>query len=112
MKNSVAPRTFSRSDQFAHIVDITRQMRDCALAGEWETVAEMQSERQRLVTEFFETRPADHEAGFLRTGIEEILAWDKEVMTLGSRAKEEISGKLAKIYSTRKAAHAYLDAQK
>lgn len=96
-----------RLESFRRIVRASHELLELARQGEWEAVAEGQRQRQKEVEAFFaEPVPAEISED-VEQGIHEILTVDREVMTLGEAAREEVGEAIQSLGQRRKAQNAY-----
>lgn len=85
----------SRPVEWEGILADTRAMLEAAGSGDWDMAVRLERERRTRIARFFAERPAPHESGWVRRGIEEILESDARLLALSQETKAEAFGEIA-----------------
>lgn len=89
------------------ITGMTQLMLSHARSGEWDTVIAMESQRQDKMREFFEVSVPLEAAQGIAEGISQVMALDKEIMSLGESGISKLGDDLTRINRGKKAQFAY-----
>lgn len=93
-----------------HAVDFSRQMLASAKLGEWQKVADLESQRQKsLPPNLQQAQIAAGSSDGLR--IQEIIKLDREIQQLLQQARESVREDLLQLNKVRTAAKAYIASQ-
>lgn len=95
------------SQRWQPIEVLTEKMRGLAEEGEWEEIPPIELERRALLETFFNTPVTPEEAPEVAARIQALLAQDKIMMGMGSKASASLLGKLSTFATGRKAQQAY-----
>ena len=89
------------------ITGLTSNMLMHAQAGEWEQVIQMETDRQKLIQQFFNQNSVESFASEIATGISHVMATDREIMQLGKNGLRQMSNHLQDISTGKQATDAY-----
>ena len=78
-----------------------------ARSGEWNSVIELESQRQVLMQQYFSVAPQLEEAAWIVDGIKSVMQTDREIMELGKIGIDKLGQSLAAIQRGKKAQYAY-----
>lgn len=96
-----------RALTWSEITDMTRLMLSHARSGDWNTVIEMESQRQNKMREFFKvSAPLEVVQGMVE-GISQVMELDKKIMSLGKSDISKLGDDLAQVNRGKKAQFAY-----
>jgi hypothetical protein len=93
--------------QWQDVMEMSHAMLSAAQAQEWEVVPRMEAERRILIEAFFENNVLATQADEVASGIHELMAIDREMMTLCDKSKESMSHQLGNLTQGRRARVAY-----
>jgi hypothetical protein len=96
-----------RREHLQRIVALSDDMLHQAQEGEWGRVGELEFERRQLIQDFFAQAAQPEEAAAIASGIEQIKACDRQLITLGTELKDELAGKLSEFTARKRARNAY-----
>ena len=82
-------------------------MRAMADAEQWQELAEVEAERQKMILSFFATKVTGEEASEIADGIRDIMLSDHLLAEMAVKLKSEAVDKLTGISNVRKAVKAY-----
>jgi len=86
---------------------MTQRMLIHARSGEWNTVIDMESQRQDKMQEYFTaSSPLDEVQGIIE-GISTVMELDKEIMSLGKSDINKLGNSLEQLNRGKKAQFAY-----
>lgn len=88
---------------------VSRRLLESVRDKDWQSAAELQAQRDRMVRNFFQSPVSGLEAEFVRQGILEILESDKECMDLIGEEKRTAGAKIYNLQSGRRARKAYAE---
>ena len=90
------------------LLDVSRKMLDQAQKGNWQTVAELEESRQKLISTIFENS-SDHVSPESPLGkkIQEIVQMDNQIEELANQAKIKVQDELIEINKVRNQAKTY-----
>ena len=91
---------------FQTIINLSERMLENARKEKWDDVTIIESERKKLLAEFF-SKPVRLKNGWLTTGIRSILEKDREIVKLGSRKRDEMRFALQKFSRGKEIVEAY-----
>lgn len=97
----------ARDAEFAEALAMSRRMLSEAQAGRWVEVIGLQVERQQQLENFFAAPVPRESAERIATGIREMLELDREVMALGRKGMDALSGAMNGLRAGRRAQQAY-----
>jgi hypothetical protein len=86
-----------RLQDWESILSHTREMREAAVAGDWDQVVLLEAERRAEIARFFKAGIADYERVHVRQGIEEILESDRELLALSQQQKSRRSADILQL---------------
>jgi len=91
-------------------VTTTETMLELAVQGEWEQLAEIESQRRPELEAFFnslDSNDLQNNSELLRVSIGKILTLDKKIIALGAESKNKIAELMQQSNSTRQAMSEY-----
>jgi len=97
-----------RDRQWSSILNLTQKMLHAAYEEEWDSLVSYESQRSKLLSVFFASKPIPEESEMVRKGITETMAADKEIHRLSAAAHIQIGEKLNKLANHKSATSAYL----
>lgn len=97
----------ARRSEWDDILAWTREMLSAATAGDWDRTTRLEQERRARILRFFETAPADYEAPWVRSGIQEILQSDDRLLELCQSEKAQASAEIIDLRHGAAARQAY-----
>lgn len=97
----------NRESTWNDIIHLTQRMLSHAGSGEWNTVIEMESQRQDKMQAYFTTTPSQIDVKGIIEGISTVMELDKEIMGLGKSDLTKLSSSLEHIHRGKKAQFAY-----
>jgi len=86
---------------------MTQQMLVHARSGEWNTVIEMETQRQNKMQEYFTATSQLDEVQGIIEGISTVMELDKEIMDMGKSDINKLGNSLEQINRGKKAQFAY-----
>ena len=109
MANAVVQSDNSKNTEhkLEKLVAQSQRIYELAVAEEWEKVAELESERQRLMGECFSSKATFEKPEIAARYIQEIIDLDKKVIALGEDAQKTLKNALGNLQRGRHAAQAY-----
>jgi len=97
----------SRPREWDDILEGTRELLAAAKAGDWDRATRLEGERRTRIERFFAAAPAPHEAAWVRSGIEEILASDARLLELCRQGKAQAGAEVVDLRHKAAANRAY-----
>ena len=97
----------NKATDLQDLVALSRAMLEKAREKSWDDVFELEQRRRELMQLFFSEPVAVEDAQSVSTGIQEVMAIDRELMVLASQAKAELGDALHKLGQGKKAVKAY-----
>ncbi len=97
-------------DKLSSLVAMSEQLLELAKSGEWETLAEMESQRSPEIESFFKSLNPDafqKNSELLKSSIDQIMGLDKQVVAIAAEYKKSLAELMKKSNSTRKAMSEY-----
>ncbi len=86
---------------------MTDTMLSHAHSGEWNSVIDLEADRQVLMQNYFSTAPQLEDAEWIVDGIRTVMKKDREIMQLGKTDINKLGQNLAQIQRGKKAQFAY-----
>ena len=96
-----------RKQQLGDIIQITNRMLTLADAGAWEDLPDLQTERETLISTFFEAKVNPNEIGWVEAGLRELLELERTIVQKTNSQFQVVSAHLQKLRDGKKANLAY-----
>ncbi len=97
-------------DKLSSLVVMSEQLFELAKSGEWEVLAEMESQRSPEIENFFKSLNPDafqKNSELLKSSIKKIMELDEQVVAIAAEYKKSLAELMKKSNSTRKAMSEY-----
>lgn len=97
-----------REQQLQEIESLSKELLLACEKGEWESLADIETRRGRLISTFFEASPDEGEVAEIASAIHRIRSTDQQVISLCQLQKQEIAQKLSGMTKGKKVTASYL----
>jgi len=106
------PSEQDRKQQWQNILHLTQQLKQMFIDEEWESMTALESKRQEMLKDYFETPVSPSEAEEIAFEIKQMLHINKDIIEGGQAKQSELGSSAQTLSSNRQAIHAYHDIQK
>lgn len=98
-----------RAAQLLEAFDLTGDMLEAARGADWDAVARLQAQRERVLQAFFATPVPSEAEREVAARLKEIAALNDETVALASEARDSLGAELGMLQTGRRANRAYED---
>ncbi len=98
-----------RNQQHISIMKLGEQMLDACEQEQWESLADLEKERRKLIEAFFDPAPEAREAEAVTKAVHQIQAMEKELIKRCTEARQACLQQLNDIDVGKRANAAYID---
>lgn len=100
----------ARRQQIHAIRSMSEQMLQLARNEAWETLADLEPERRRLIMRFFDKPASEEEAAAIAETIQDVLDIDREIIERGKQGRDAVRQQLSRLNQGQRAVDAYHEA--
>lgn len=94
-------------DPLSEIVQLTEQMRNLAMGGEWEQMVSVEKTRQQKLMDYYAPERLTALSDDARSRIEWLMQQNQKIMTLCRGARSEVIGHLGRAKQAKQMTSAY-----